>query len=399
MHGQQRHCQQKWTYSCAANEHCRQLRDWLFKHGHVLAALAAAAKLYSLNDEWERWHPLQLPVPLLTQLTRLDLSCVKAELPKPWQSVTTHSSGSGRDSPLPLEVVTVTKPSSGSISAASSVISSAAAAALPQLQELQLSHCQLSVQLASQLLGSTTLTKVQWRRVRLFARPDLLQDPFLWLLWQQGPHSFGVHLPQGQALSNLWQQLQLLPKLSELQLQPDKRLTTADLAPLSTLQRLQHLTLGPLDFSPGEEETGAMQLLAALPHLTRLQHVELDCCELHRVQPQQGSGFPALTASTQLKALVLAQLFDVPVPQAAFEYIFPQGRVLPNLKVLHVTSCDEVRPCVAAAQVAKIAASCPARSDLTLSMVTSEGFDVSCLLQLPSSVMSVKGLKWSRHAA
>ena len=45
--------------------------------------------------------------------------------------------------------------------------------------------------------------------------------------------------------------------------------------------------------------------------------------------------------------------------------------------------------CVEAAQVAMIAASCPALEELTLHGVTPQGFDVSCLQQLPQSVRTV----------
>jgi hypothetical protein len=46
-----------------------------------------------------------------------------------------------------------------------------------------------------------------------------------------------------------------------------------------------------------------------------------------------------------------------------------------------------------------IAAGCPALQDLTLHSVTPEGFDDSCLAQLPSGVTSVEGLGWVRLAA
>jgi hypothetical protein len=51
---------------------------------------------------------------------------------------------------------------------------------------------------------------------------------------------------------------------------------------------------------------------------------------------QQGENyqcFAALTASTQLTALDLLVIYAMPVPQEAFGYMFPSGRVLPNLKV------------------------------------------------------------------
>jgi hypothetical protein len=124
---------------------------------------------------------------------------------------------------------------------------------------------------------------------------------------------------------------------------------------------------------------------------------------LHKinVQPRQQGGsyacFSALTASSQLTALILAGSGNGnrPVPQEAFQHMFPPGQVLPQLKQLSLHGHPGL-PCVEAAQVAMIAASCPALQKLTLQFVTPVGFDVSCLAQLPPSVTEVKGLGWTR---
>jgi hypothetical protein len=224
-------------------------------------------------------------------------------------------------------------------------------------------------------------------------------------------------LTQGQVLSSLGQQLHLLPKLPKLQLRTCQ-LTAEDITPLSSLQRLQHLHL---DLSYGYEECEydlewalwgenvcVRELLAALQHLTQLQHLELFSCQLDAVKPglepgQPGEGgyqcFSALTASTQLTALIIETPWDTPVPEGAVTYMFPAGRVLPNFKVLHIAnplaSCGT---CVGEAQIAMIAASCPALQELKLQHVTPwRGFDVSCLEQLPPGVTSVEGLDWSRR--
>jgi hypothetical protein len=175
---------------------------------------------------------------------------------------------------------------------------------------------------------------------------------------------------------------------------------------LSCLTRLQELRLSDIVYAGDSEQQGARELLAALQHLTQLQHLQLNRCHLHTLEPHPDnqlqqqefdrlSCFSALTASTQLTALVLKQWNDVPVPQAAFNHIFTAEHVLPHLKVLSLTSYG-FRHCVEAEQVARIAATCPALQELTLRGVTSRGFDVSCLLQLTPGVERVEGIDWNR---
>jgi hypothetical protein len=75
--------------------------------------------------------------------------------------------------------------------------------------------------------------------------------------------------------------------------------------------------------------------------------------------------------------------------------------VLQQLKVLRL-DCTKARPgwrCVEAAQVARIAASCPALQKLKLVGVTPEDFDAGCLAQLPAGVSQVEGLGWTRPAS
>jgi hypothetical protein len=181
---------------------------------------------------------------------------------------------------------------------------------------------------------------------------------------------------------------------------------------LASLTRLRDLRLIDPGIVSDSEEQGARELLAVLQHLTQLQHLQLSRCQLHSLEPQpqpqleqqqqQGldslSCFSALTASTQLTALVLKQWNDAPVSQAAFDRIFPPGRVLPRLAILSLTTYS-FQHCVEAAQIAKIAASCPALQELTLQGVTPRGFDVSCLQQLPQSVKRVEGVDWPGMAS
>jgi hypothetical protein len=349
-----------------SSEHCRQLQHWLSKHAGVVASLISAPDVLAScdPDEWATWNPLQLPVQKLVQLRHLHLSWVKVQSA---EGVSTGSSAGG-----------------------SASSNSSAAAGLPQLQELGLNHVQLPMQLLSQLLSATGLTQLYWRGVSLH-ETSLTGQP----------------LPQGQVMSTLWQHLQLLPKLTELQLRGGS-LTAAENTPLSTMQHLRHLAFH-LEYgrriSPYMCHTVAKAVLSALQPLTQLQHLELGSCMLYRVMPRYGTEQPgdsyqclsALTASTQLTALDLQGGRTVPLPQAAFEHMFPTGRVLPKLKVLRLSghhSCALL--CVDSAQVARIAAGCPALQEVWLAGVTRPSFDTSCLWQLPPRVTQVQGLYWSR---
>ena len=264
--------------------------------------------------------------------------------------------------------------------------------------------CELSVQLLSQLLSATALTNLHWSGTSVSDQSTVNSSEQMYYIPQ-------YRLQQQPQLSDL-------AHLSVLSIRVE-RLTAADIAPLSNLQRLQHLTLHPnnssawlyvevADDSSDEDEddpqpipdhvAGPSQLLAALQHLTQLQYLSLQSMGLQRVgaQPQQQGdsyeSFQALTASTQLTGLILVGGSHMPVPQATFAHMFPPGHVLPHLKVLQLTGDS----CVGPAQIAMIAASCPALQELKLSGVTPEDFDSSCLAQLPSCITQVGGLSWSR---
>ena len=322
-----------------SSDHSEQLQHWLGKHGGVVEAMHCSSGTSGATSE------LQLHVPKFTQLRSLQLYDVKAQLPAQEMS----------------DCATV----------------------LPQLQKLGLRFCNLTVQLASQLLSATTLTSLQWERVNLHKRD-----------WTE-------ELQPQEGAAILLQQLQLLPSLASLQLACSD-MTAADIAPLSNLHNLQRLTLdSPTKGSP----TDVRALLAALQHLTQLQHLELRECQLHRAEALPGPQhevhqcFSALTASTQLTALVLANRKYNVLPQAAFKHMFPAGRMLEELKALCLDSDRQMSHfCVEAAQVAVIATSCPQLQQLRLVGVTGKGFDTGCLLQLPPGVTRVEGLDWVRPA-
>jgi hypothetical protein len=249
-----------------------------------------------------------------------------------------------------------------------------------------------AVELLSQLLSATGLTSLDWSSVFLCSEISPSAED----------------LPQEQVLAVMWQHLQLLPKLSKLKLHIN-RLTLADsvsetISPLSTLQHLHHFSFRgdqPTAVCSVVHRAVAKALLAALQHLTQLQHLELRGCHLDWATFQQGMGyqfFSFLTASTQLTALAVNGGFAVPVPQVAFDHMFPSGRVLPNLKALRLERLAHFTTdlCVEAAQVARIATSCPALKEVKLSGVTHPAFDTSCLAQLPPGVTRVEGLDWAR---
>jgi hypothetical protein len=316
------------------------------KHGGVVGGLNAQG---NFDSKWWWWRPLQLPVPQLLQLRSLDLTKLKVQLAVQC-APSTRSSTRRRASSL-----AVTSNDSSSSGRSSDVNS---LAVLPQLQELKLRDCLLTAQLASQLLTATTLSELQWEYVELF--------------------------------SDSW----------------TRRVPTFSIAPLSDLKKLHTLRFKHSTHGDGSVPS-SRQLLAALQHLTQLRHLHLQGCRLHRAaalaleqQVKSYECFSALTASTQLTALHLAEWYQMPIPQAAFEHMLPPGRVLPHLEalVLEGPPFSVGQFCVEAAEIGRIAASCPALQKLTLVGVTSRNLDVSCLKRLPSGVTAVQGLQWSRTA-
>jgi hypothetical protein len=222
------------------DERTKQLQNWLGKHGGVVTKLAVVGQLHTRPV-------LQLPVSKLTQLQSLRLCGIKTQLLG--YVVPTRSSGRRKGGSA------LTGPSSSA--AASSVGSAAAAVALPQLQELSLRHCDLTVPLACQLLSSNTLTSVQWHRVGLHKENQV------------------KYQPQQLMLSMLWQQLQQLPKLSFLQLGGD--LEAVDLNPVSALSSLQHLGV----FMSRPTDAGAAAVAAAPAGLTALE-LQVEVCLVGR---------------------------------------------------------------------------------------------------------------------
>jgi hypothetical protein len=361
-----------------SSEHCQQLQHWLTKHGAVVVRLVAHD--WSGNTKGLRW--LQLPLQHLTQLHSLALYTTNAQLPAQiaTRSSTRKTKGSSLTGPSSSNAV-------GSIGSAAAA-TAAAAAVPPQLQKLTLHKCQLTVQLLSQLLSATALSRLYWNDAKLCVDSDRQTR----------------QLTQGEEYSTLWQRLQLLPKLPQLEFTVD-RLTAVDIAPLSNMQRLQRLTVSMVYDWLSDDESGPRELLAALQHLTELRELCVIDMAMHRVGAQRGTSYPCfsgLTASTQLTALYLTDHRSQPVPQAAFEAMFPPGRVLPQLQTLFLKGRRGYKPraqaCVSAAQVGMIAAGCPALQHVSLAGVTPDDFDLGCLERLPSGVSAVRHLGWYRPA-
>jgi hypothetical protein len=436
------------------------VQEWLAKHGGAVVGLTGA-RAKGVDVHLSR--PLQLPVQKLTQLVSLTLSYLRVGLPV--HGVSADCSGGTLSSSSPTVASSSAANRFGS-AATSSTAAAASAITLPQLQELKLLKCQLPAQLLSQLLNATALSKLHWWEVQPSDESEAAWSweassaqgpPSIWQQLQQLPKLSELQIAQGslntadvapvcnlQHLQHLCLQLQyhkhatslglhssgvkLAPRADESAYLCLTRLTglhsfygervrmqPSMLRSLTELQalRLQNPIIAAGSIWGAFGEQGARELLGALQHLTKLQHLQLSDCHLFIVdyglnmepQPQQqglqqqpeGDGcqcFSALTASTQLTTLVLTSYVNMPVPKAALQHMFCAGRVLPELKVLHLLACPVsysamLPPCIAPAQVAMIAASCPALQELALDDVTAADFDRSCLAQLPLGMKTV----------
>jgi hypothetical protein len=209
--------------SLNSSEHSRQLQDWLFKHGGVVVEFWGAAMPSDGFTKWLKSHPLQLPIHKFSQLHIMYLSMLRYEMSAQDVSTATCSRGT-RDASL-------TGQSWGhgasSNSAPSNLGSTAAAVLLPQLRELTLARCELTMQLLTQLLSATALPVVELGDGHV----EIYND------------TFTQQLTRKEVWPTIWQQLQRLPSLSALHLIDQYELTEADIAPISTLQHLQHLYL------------------------------------------------------------------------------------------------------------------------------------------------------------
>lgn len=157
-----------------SSEHGAQLQDWLRECGAVVVTLRMRPQ-NSPCVPWRSWRPQQLHVAKLMRLRSLHLSFIKLQLPV--QGVTTRNSTRNGSSSFTGTSSTSTSGIGSSLMVGGSRLMFSGADAisgsgmsnvvLPDLQELRLFECSLTVQLASQLLSSPALTKLQWQFVEL----------------------------------------------------------------------------------------------------------------------------------------------------------------------------------------------------------------------------------------
>lgn len=168
-------------------------------------------------------------------------------------------------------------------------------------------------------------------------------------------------------------------------------------AVLGSMTKLVHLRMRQAILSPavvvghGNSAAGVSALLSALQNLTQLQHLELEQTVLDTagVLPQQ---FSALTASTQLTFLSLFEDSDRPLAQGSGQHVFAAGRRLPHLRTLKFdTSSLDTRHawCLDGPDLHSLTECCPSLEALDLYCVVRNGADLSALLQLPDSCVSL----------
>lgn len=154
-------------------------------------------------------------------------------------------------------------------------------------------------------------------------------------------------------------------------------------------------------YPPDNTDRGVNALFSALRQLQHLQHLELSRMQLDEItEPERLS---ALTASPALTSLHLLARFSMPMPQGALQYLIPKGAQLSQLHVLRLQGGDGMseQQCLDAADVVRIADSCPGLTDLTLKGVVSVGASLAPLLRLQSSLvrLSVAGAAFGDAAA
>lgn len=333
------------------------LQAWLDKH---------AEQLFSLQLEW--WGvgvregvtgQLQLPWAHLSQLQTLILSHI--QLPGVRASVEADRLRRQQSSALTGPV-------------------------LPKLKQLELDRCRLqTADCMVALSGSSQLTALKVTE---------------------------LHIARGASIMPLL----LLINLQRLQLVCCKLLP----AELLNVAQLQHLELSGCILLPWQGDSTAPEavasLLQTLRAFTNLQHLELVDLQLHRAAAPYND-FSALTASSQLTALVVKQTGDEPpLPQPAVQHVFALDRQLPQLQHLAIVGdqpeidddyeeyCrlyaygaedDDDEPAPPASfslyseDLAHIIACCPALTALNITCAMHVDTGVTPLLHLPQSCTSL----------
>lgn len=142
-------------------------------------------------------------------------------------------------------------------------------------------------------------------------------------------------------------------------------------------------------------------LCSALARLTQLAALDLrgvglleDFPELRRLS--------AFSASSCLTRLRLRDESANPLPEDGLLHVLPEGRRLPELRVLHVVAQEDTGSgCVSGADLARVGEACPSLAELCLVNVLVDGQPIHGLLPLASSLtaLHVHGHCWGDAAA
>jgi hypothetical protein len=130
--------------------------------------------------------------------------------------------------------------------------------------------------------------------------------------------------------------------------------------------QLQHLALRHCSFVP---EAGVAQLLLELQHLTQLTHLDLtNSCQW---RGDAGGPSPAPAAYASLTASSRLQHLDFShntLPSAAWQYMCPPGRTLPQLRYLNISYIQEAGGTWVLPDTSALVSSCPGLLALRTSM-------------------------------
>jgi hypothetical protein len=197
--------------------------------------------------------------------------------------------------------------------------------------------------------------------------------------------------------------LQHMQRLQELKL----HMCDCDPSVLCHITSLRKLHLASCVLLPGKRP-GTSAFLSALQGLTQLQDIHLSAA-YRRFYDAQGVPlqlFAALTAPTQLTSLVINFEDALPLAPGAVGYMFPGGRSMPQLQVLHIRhriykDGDMHDWCVGGQEIGNITSACPGLQQLELVGVVRPGASFSGLQQLTDSLssLSVGGVAFDDAAA
>jgi hypothetical protein len=119
-------------------------------------------------------------------------------------------------------------------------------------------------------------------------------------------------------------------------------------------------------------------------------------------QPSELQRLSAFSASSCLTRLRLRDECTNPLPEDGLQHILPEGRRLPQLRVLHVVSQEDTGTgCISNADLTRVAEACPGLAELSLVNVLRDGEPIRGLLPLAPSLtaLNVQGQSWGDAAA